>query len=104
MLSKKQQRFARAKNLLEQYLFFMGYELTMGDAYRDPRVPYGHKNSTHRSRLAQDYNIWRDGKLLEGPTADAAFTIGHNFWDFIGGAKRIKGDLGHFSFKHNGVR
>ena len=46
-----------------------GYELTDGDAYRDPRVhgkkgekkSYSHKDSQHKERLARDYNLFIDG-------------------------------------------
>ena len=43
----------------------LGYQMTAGDAYRDPRVTYGHPNSTHRKRLAMDLNLFRDGKYLD---------------------------------------
>ena len=46
------------------HAYEMGYEMTFGDAYRDPRVEYGHPNSTHRFRLAVDLNLFKDGKYL----------------------------------------
>jgi hypothetical protein len=50
----------------------MGYEVTLGDAYRDPRVfgnvgerkGYGHPSSAHKKRMAGDLNLFKDGKLL----------------------------------------
>ncbi len=45
--------------------FEMGYEVTLGDAYRDPRCPYGSKSSRHKSRLAIDLNLFKNGKFLE---------------------------------------
>ena len=49
-----------------------GYELTLGDAYRDPRVHgrYGDKesyasaSSEHKRRLAVDLNLFKDGRYL----------------------------------------
>jgi hypothetical protein len=41
-----------------------GYKMTLGDAYRDPRLfgpngehPYSHPRSLHRHRLAVDWNV-----------------------------------------------
>jgi hypothetical protein len=34
-----------------------GYALTLGDAFRDSRCPYGSKSSKHKRRLAQDINL-----------------------------------------------
>jgi len=50
----------------------LGYELTYGDAYRDPRVhgefgvkgSYASKDSEHKRRLAVDFNLFKDGKYL----------------------------------------
>jgi hypothetical protein len=51
----------------------MGYEVSLGDAYRDPRVHgmvgvskgYGHRNSAHKRRLAIDLNLFKDGEYLD---------------------------------------
>jgi len=50
----------------------LGYEVTLGDAYRDPRVHgafgwkggYGAVKSYHKLRLAIDLNLFKDGVLL----------------------------------------
>lgn len=52
--------------------YALGYELTFGDAYRDPRVHgdygqmrnYGRGWSNHKVRLAVDLNLFKDGKYL----------------------------------------
>lgn len=44
--------------------FELGLEVTLGDAYRDPRCPYGSKSSRHKSRLAIDLNLFRHGEYL----------------------------------------
>lgn len=93
-LRPKQVIFTKAIARLMLHAEVLGLELTFGDAYRDPRVTYGHKYSTHRSRLAVDFNLPNDighDKL-------------HDYWDTIGGAERILEDLNHYSFEHNGIR
>ena len=50
----------------------LGYELTFGDAYRDPRVhgeqgvkkSYSEGRSAHKHRLAVDLNLFKDGTFL----------------------------------------
>ena len=103
-LSEKQAIFTRAYPLLMLYAQYIGYELTDGDAYRDDRCDYGHPQSTHRSRLARDFNIFKDGEYLTGDKAKTAFHELHDFADMLGMSKRIEEDLRHFSFKHGNVR
>ena len=63
-LRKRQSEFARMVPRLIDYAHSLGLEVTLGDAYRDPRCPYGSKSSRHRSRLAIDLNLFRDGDYL----------------------------------------
>lgn len=73
-LRAKQSDFARALPRLLDQAHTMGYEVTLGDAYRDPRVfgqlgerkGYGARWSAHKQRLAIDLNLFRDGKYLSG--------------------------------------
>lgn len=69
----------------------------------------GHKKSTHLSSLAVDFALdvsrdggetWRWVKTSKHP----AWVALHDIWDKLGGSKRIKNDMGHFSFKHGGIR
>lgn len=103
-LSNKQQEFTLSIAKLIGYAHESGYGLTFGDAYRDPRVPYGHKRSAHRSRLAVDFNVFIGRDYLIGEDAEIAHGVLHNFWDTVGGSERIKKDLNHYSFEHQGVR
>ena len=106
-LSKKQQLFALAMAELVIYAYRLGYGLTYDNAYMKKGSNDGRKNtSTHRNRLAVDWNIFvfQFNKYLTHEDADMAFNELHDKWDTLGGAKRIKGDLRHFSFKHRGVR
>ena len=103
-LSTKQQEFTLAIGKLINYANSLGYGLTFGDAYRSPKVKYGHKNSTHRSRLAVDFNLFIGDEYLIGEDAQLAHNVLHDYWDNIGGSKRIKRDLNHYSFKYKGIR
>lgn len=105
-LRSKQSEFNRKASVLALVAYEMGYELTDGDAYRDPRAdyPYGHPKSCHKIRLARDYNIFKNGKFLRGEEAKKAHNMLHDVWDKMGGAPRLKHDLNHYSFEHNGMR
>lgn len=103
-LSKLQQEFNRKASVLALCAYEMGYALTDGDAYRDPRVhgelgekkSYSATNSNHKKRLARDYNIFRDGEYLTGAAASTAHARLHDVWDLLGGSPRINGDLNHY--------
>lgn len=103
-LSKKQQNFTIAIANLILHAESLGYGLTFGDCYRSNKVFYGHPESTHRSRLAVDFNIFENGNYLDGIEAEYAHNQLHNFWDLEGGSERIANDLNHYSFKHRGIR
>jgi len=109
-LRQKQWRFVRMLNKLVDYAESMGYELTLGDGYRDPRLHgepgvkmgYGHKNSCHKHRLAQDYNLFLGGKWLD-KTAD--FEPLGTYWKGLSDDAEWGGDFGdgnHFSLEHEG--
>lgn len=63
-LRKRQSEFALMASKLIRKAYRMGYEVTLGDAYRDSRCPYGSKSSRHKSRLAIDLNLFLDGVYL----------------------------------------
>lgn len=98
----RQVAFVRAKGKLIAYAESQGIELTDGDAYRDPRVHgemgekfgYGAARSVHKLRLAQDFNT---------PNPADHITL-HDFWDTLGGARRIANDMNHYSFEWQGRR
>lgn len=87
-----------------------GYQLTWGDAYRDPRVHgaigqklgYGHAKSCHKLRLAVDFNLFRDGQLLTSEDDYRPLCV---YWESIGGTSGIHfSDANHFSLEHEGMR
>jgi hypothetical protein len=87
-----------------------GYELTFGDAYRDPRLHgavgtklgYGAVSSCHKIRLAVDLNLFKDGVYMQA-TEDHA-PLGE-YWESIGGSwgGRFQ-DGNHYSLEHEGKR
>lgn len=100
-LGSKQRRFTYMVAQLILTAYDMGYELTFGDAYRDPRTTYGHPESLHRKRLAVDLNIFKDGVYLKDGTGHDEL---HDWWDTMGGAERIAADLNHYSLAYGGMR
>lgn len=109
-LGQKQRQFTRMIGVLIEYAYQQGYEVTVGDAYRDPRLHgeigvkkgYGHPKSAHKQRLAMDLNLFKDGKYLD-KTEDHRF-LGE-YWESMGGSwgGRFK-DGNHYSLEHNGVK
>lgn len=71
-LSTKQRLLTRLLPRLLDKAHELGYEVSLGDAYRDPRVhgaigekeSYSSANSNHKRRLAIDLNLFKDGKYL----------------------------------------
>lgn len=90
-LLQRQQRFAEMAAKLIQKAVELGYKVTLGDAYRDPRVHgefgkrvgYGESKSFHKLRLAIDLNLFKDGKYL--PNASAHSELGA-WWEAQGGS------------------
>ena len=103
-LSEKQAIFTRALTLLISYANYIGYEITLGDVFRDERCSYGHPQSTHRFRLAADLNVFKGGEYLKGIESKDAHNELHDFADMLGMSERIGADLNHYSFEHRGVR
>lgn len=109
---QKQSRFVKMLARLIDFAYENGYELTLGDGYRDPRVfgihgetkpgAYGKPYSNHKIRMAQDFNLFRDGEWLQ-ETAD--FRPLGEFWETLAPDARWGGwfnDGNHFSLEHNG--
>lgn len=102
-LRSDQSQFVRMVAELIGFATTEGYELTFGDAYRDPRVfgeigtwkGYGRRNSHHKKRLAIDLNLFRNGQYLSS-TEDHR-PLGE-FWESIGGTWGGRFDDGnHYS-------
>lgn len=112
-MRKAQSRFAYLVGVHLAWLYAKGYEVTFGDAYRDPRAfgyfgedngPYGAPNSQHKHRLAIDLNLFKDGKFLEN-SSDHAEAGAH--WESLDDKCRWGGrynDGNHYEYMHNGWR
>jgi hypothetical protein len=111
-LGQKQRRFMKMVPRLLDKVHELGYEVSSGDAYRDPRLfgeigikkGYGHCRSAHKHRLAIDLNLFKDGKFLQ--SSEDHRPLGE-FWESIGGSwggRFPKPDGNHYSLEHNGIR
>jgi hypothetical protein len=111
-LRAKQTAFAKLVPRLIDKAFELGYEVTLGDAYRDPRVfgqigvarGYGHRSSAHKQRLAIDLNLFQDGVFV-GDT-EKHRPLGE-WWEQQHPDARWGGrfaDGNHYSLIHEGVR
>lgn len=111
-LGDKQKLFASLVPRLINKAIEMGYEVTLGDAYRDARVfgalgekkGYGYYRSAHKQRLAIDLNLFKDGRYLT-ETEDHR-PLGE-WWEsqheFCAWGGRFN-DGNHYSFQHEGVK
>ena len=101
-LGDKQRRFTCMIGELIGWAYENGYELTFGDAYRDPRVTYGHQNSLHRKHLAVDLNLFINGEWQQ--STEAHTPLGE-YWESIGGTWGGRFDDGnHYSLSYNGMK
>lgn len=107
-LGQKQRKFTLMVAQLIQWAYEKGYELTLGDAYRDPRVhgevgakkSYSSANSLHKDRLAIDLNLFKNQDYLK--STEDYLPLGE-YWESIGGAWGGRfNDGNHFSLEHNG--
>lgn len=107
-LREKQVIFSKMVAQLINRAFEMGYEVALGDAYRDPRVfgqlgeskGYGNAGSCHKLRLAIDLNLFKDGKYIE--TTEGHKPLGE-WWESIGGTWGGRfNDGNHYSVEWQG--
>lgn len=107
-LGQKQRKLTRMIADLIIFAYDQGYELSLGDAYRDPRVhgnvgvkkTYSSASSLHKERLAIDLNLFKDGKYL---TATADHRPLGEYWESIGGTWGGRfNDGNHYSLEHGG--
>lgn len=78
-LRQKQSKFAKMIPLLILFAYEKGYEITLGDAW----ARTGHcKGSFHYKRLAQDLNLFKNGRYLRSTKSHEPLGL---FWESIGG-------------------
>lgn len=99
---------------LIQHARSVGLELTFGEAYRPPetaalyaRQGKGIAGSLHTSRLAVDFNLFKDGRYLSG--TESHRPLGE-YWELQSGTDysccwggRFN-DGGHYSMAHGGKK
>jgi len=108
-LREKQVLFVNLVARLIQFADLCGYELTFGEAYRSAEeaarlaaLGKGIKKSLHTSRLAIDFNLFRDGRYLPG--TESHRVIGE-WWEQQHHLCRWGGRFGdgnHYSLEHEG--
>ena len=113
-IREKQHRFAQLVPGLLEAAFRLGYQVTLGEAWRSPEeaarlaaLGLGIKASLHTQRLALDLNLFRDGRYL---TQAADYQPLGEWWEqqsdpdrecaWGGRFRRI--DAAHFSLAHGG--
>ena len=109
-LGQKQRKFTYMIARLIDKAHELGYEVTLGDAYRDARVhgifgekkSYSAARSAHKLRLAIDLNLFRNGRYLQS-TEDHR-PLGE-WWESQGGMWGGRwSDGNHYSLEHDGVK
>ena len=95
-LGQKQRAFSLMVAKLILHIYERKYEVSLGDAY----AKTGHKEgSNHYIKLAIDLNFFFNGEYISD---GSKLGWAHDYWDTLGGAPRIEGDMNHFAVKHNG--
>lgn len=117
-LGETQRDFARLVPRLIDKAHELGFRVTLGDVYRDPRVfgqigefkGYGHRRSGHKQRLAIDLNLFLDvdgdGDLDYLEATERHRPLGE-WWEQQDPRARWGGrfaDGNHYSFEFNGVK
>jgi len=109
-LRRKQSEFVVMIAKLINFALDEGYQLSFGDAYRDPRLHgkqgekkgYGRYVSAHKQRLAVDFNLFKGGRFLQS-TKDHE-PLGE-YWESIGGTWGGRfNDGNHYSLEFHGVK
>lgn len=103
-LRQKQSRFAMMLPRLIDKAYRLGYEVTLGDAYRtklqammNAVTGKGVVNSLHCDRLAIDLNLFKDGKYI---TTDEGHRDLGAFWKSLSPDHRWGGDFKSKDFNH----
>jgi len=105
-LRQKQSKFARLLAHLIDHIYVMGYEVTLGEAWRPHEgiYPVGSVPRCHSMRLAVDLNLFHNGKYLRSTAAWKA--IGE-YWEALDTDCRWGGrwnDGNHVSLTHRGMK
>lgn len=117
-LGEQQRLFMRLVPRLIDRAHELGFGVTLGDGYRDPRVfgqlgearGYGHRKSAHKQRLAIDLNLFKDldgdGDLDYAEKTELHRPLGE-WWEQQHSLCRWGGrfeDGNHYSMERDGVK
>ena len=95
LLDKQQQFVVKIMDLIH-YGLNHGMLFTFGEAFVNPVESKRDPRSTHHFKLGIDLNLFVDGAYITDGSHKAFIKL-HDYWDFLGGAKRIEDDMNHFS-------
>jgi hypothetical protein len=108
-LREKQSLHVRLVAKLIEFAVANGYELTWGETWRTPEQAalnaskgIGIRKSLHVDRLAVDFNLFRDGRLL---TRTEDHRLLGEYWESLHPLARWGGrfkDGNHYSIEHEG--
>jgi len=96
-LGDKRRNFSLMVSMLVQYANFLGYEVALDYLKRCEECEVGHQYSLHKLGLAVDVNLYLEGRYLRDARHHREL---HDFWDLLGGARRIDDDMNHYSIAH----
>lgn len=95
-LRQRQSKFVRKLGLLIAFAYEQGYELTQADAQSFPAHKRHRRGSYHYKRLAQDFNLFKNGRYLSSTVSHEPLGL---FWESIGGTwGGHYGDGNHYSY------
>jgi len=109
-VGQKQRRFAKMVPRLIDKAHELGFEVTLGDAFRDPRVHgamgekkgYSAASSCHKLKLAIDLNLFKNGVYFSG--SEDHRSLGE-WWEKQGGVWGGRfNDGNHYSLEHQGFK
>jgi len=116
-LGEKQRLLPELLIKLFAFIYDKGWAVTLGDAYRDPRVfgmvgdrkGYGKPGSNHKVRLAIDLNLFKpdeNGRMEYVTSTEGHKDVGE-YWETLHPDCRWGGrfmDGNHYSIEYNGRR
>lgn len=115
-LSEKQKVFSSILPLLIGHAIEIGYEITLGEAWRSPETAHlmavegkGIEHSLHSVRLAIDLNLFAYGKYL---TSTEDYRVLGEYWESLStkdytccwGGRFSHADGNHFSIEDGGIK
>ncbi len=103
-LGEKQELFTASLAILLQYMISQGYQPRLAFVLRCEDCPVGRAQSLHKSKLAADIDLFKDGQYLTETEDHRQFG---EFWEAMGVHHSWGGhfdDGNHYSLTHDGRR